>query len=258
MYPSIRHSSHRQKCKIIGCSREVIGKRKNIYRIAALVLLFVLITGLIMINTHEKSVPVSGQSDYDTPRLILDAGHGGLDGGAVSENGTSESEINLDIVLRMRDLLLLFGQQPILTRDSESISYPADVKTIREKKVWDQKHRVSQINAVTNGILISVHQNKFPDARPFGSEVFYGTATGADSFASIAQNNLISQLCPENRRVAAPISEKIYLMQQIHCPAILVECGFLSNPAEAELLQSGAYRTKLALVLLASYCQFVT
>ena len=101
-----------------------------------------------------------------------------------------------------------------------------------------------------------MHQNKFPDSRPRGTQVLYAKTAGSAEFASIAHANLIAALCPENRRVAAPISEDIYLMREVRCPAILAECGFLSNPAEAALLKTEDYQMKIAVVLAASFLEW--
>jgi N-acetylmuramoyl-L-alanine amidase len=112
------------------------------------------------------------------------------------------------------------------------------------------------INGIGNGILISVHQNTYPDPRPSGTAVLYGSVPDSDLLALRLQQNLITQLCPENRRVAAPIPDRIYLMKHVRCPAVLVECGFLSNPAEAEKLKTDRYQTQIALVMIATYLQF--
>lgn len=193
------------------------------------------------------------------PTLIIDPGHGGLDGGAVSAvNGCTESGINLDIALKTRDICRLFGIAPVMTRSSESLDYPQEQDTIHKKKVWDQKTRAAQINAVPNALLLSIHQNNYPDARPSGTQVLYGAATGSKEFAELTHDKLSRYLCPENRRVAAPISKSIYLFQQIQCPAILVECGFLSNPGEVEKLSSPAYQRTIAVILLASCLQYIS
>ena len=188
--------------------------------------------------------------------LVIDAGHGGLDGGAVAADGTAESGLNLAIAQRLQLLSLLCGVPVTMTRESETLSYPESESTVRAKKVWDQKRRAELINAVENAVLISIHQNKYPDARPSGTQVLYGAAEGSELLGTLTHENLISALCPGNRRVAAPVSKTIYLMKHISCPAILVECGFLSNREESQRLKEPGYQTKLALVLAASYLQF--
>ena len=188
--------------------------------------------------------------------LILDAGHGGEDGGAVSANGMIEAEVNLQITQRLRALAELAGVPVVMTRTSADIAYPDSATTTAQRKVADQKQRVEQINAVSNAILISIHQNCFPHTSPHGSQVLYAATEGSDALGALMHENLNAYLNPENRRVAAPISEKIYLMRNVHCPAVLVECGFLSNPDEAARLADPGYQTKLAAVILASYLQY--
>lgn len=209
-----------------------------------------------MFHTGPRSAAVPASALNGRPVLVIDAGHGGLDGGAVAADGTVESEINLAIALRMQALARLFGQPSAMTRSRDVLDYPETASTTHAKKVWDQKQRVALINALPDAVLVSIHQNKYPDARPHGPQALYGKAEGSEALAALLQSELTRSLCPENRRVAAPISESIYLMKNIQCPAVLVECGFLSNPEEAARLASPDYQTQLALVLTASCLQF--
>lgn len=189
--------------------------------------------------------------------LVIDAGHGGLDGGASAADGTAESVLNLQIAERMRQLCALLGTACVMTRTSEELDYPDESASVHAKKVWDQQSRVALIRDMENAILISVHQNNYPDSRPCGSQVLYARTEGSAHLGELTYRNLISQLDPENRRIAAPISDSIYLMKNVDCPAILVECGFLSNPDDAAKLKSGAYQTALAAVIVGSYLQFL-
>jgi N-acetylmuramoyl-L-alanine amidase len=189
--------------------------------------------------------------------LIIDAGHGGADGGAVSDSGVEESGVNLSIAARAQAVAALLGITTIMTRDSEDIDYPEDADTIKSKKLYDQKRRVALINQTDGAMLLSIHQNSYPDARPTGTQVLYAATEGSREWGESAHNALVELLCPENRRVAAPISDSIYLMKNVSCPAILVECGFLSNAQEAQLLQTDEYQIKLALVLIGTYWRYV-
>ena len=191
------------------------------------------------------------------PVLILDAGHGGEDGGAVAPDGTLESDINLDIALRLEALAQFWGVETRMTRRTESIDYPASAQTLAAKKKADQNARLELINGTPGAILISIHQNNYPAASPHGIQVFFGTEPHSGVLADSLQRNLTQALCPENRRVAEPIDEGIYLMRQANCPAVLVECGFLSNPDELKKLESESYRMELASVILASCMQYI-
>ncbi|MGN1002629.1 MAG: N-acetylmuramoyl-L-alanine amidase [Oscillospiraceae bacterium] len=188
--------------------------------------------------------------------LVIDAGHGGADGGAVAPDGMLESTVNLAVAQKTEALCHLFGIRCVMTRSGEELDYPEEAASIHQKKVWDQKTRVALINGTENAVLLSIHQNIFPDPRPSGSQVLYAATAGSQEFGELTHGNLVSLLDPENRRVAAPISKDIFLMRSVNCPAILVECGFLSNAAESAKLVDDSYRTKLAVILFASYIQY--
>ncbi len=181
--------------------------------------------------------------------IVVDPGHGGEDGGAVSPDGQKESDVNLAVALRLDMLLGLCGIPAILTRDSDEIAYPDSAVTTRQRKRADQEYRAALLKSRENAVLLSIHQNKYVSSGPKGAQVFYGGTPGSKEFAVVMQE-LLAVLCGDHRK-AAPISEEIFLLRQASGPAILVECGFLSNPDELVLLKTEAYRTKLALVLAA-------
>ncbi len=195
-------------------------------------------------------------ADPSSITLMIDPGHGGEDGGAVASDGTQEADVNLQIALRLRAMAELCGVPVAMTRDSASIDYPTDADTLAARKVADQRQRVERTNAMENGVLISIHQNYYPAAGPHGAEVLYAATDRSEEFGKLLHEVLKQTLAPENRRVAAPISDEIYLMRNVHCPAVLVECGFLSNPEELEKLKSDSYDQKLALVMLSAYLQY--
>ena len=141
--------------------------------------------------------------------LILDAGHGGEDGGAVAPNGTVEADVNLQIALRARAIAELTGIEVIMTRDSPDIVYPDDATTIAERKKADQHQRTELIRRTDNAVLISLHQNCYPDRKPSGAQVLYAASPGSDTLGALMHDNLVAYLDPQNRRVAVPISEKI-------------------------------------------------
>ena len=188
--------------------------------------------------------------------LIIDAGHGGEDGGATTAEGVPESGINLAIACKLEALAGLLGVETVMTRESQDISYPESAATTAQRKQSDQKARIELINAQENAVLISIHQNYYPDARPSGCQVFYGKPEGSRELGELAHKNMTEALCPSSRRVAAPISEDIYLMRAAKCTSILVECGFLSNRNEAALLLTDDYQLKISALLLASYLQY--
>ena len=182
--------------------------------------------------------------------VIVDPGHGGEDGGAVSSNGVLESTINLEISLRLRDLLNFLGVPVRMTRETDCSIYGQEAQTVSEKKVSDLKNRVRLVNALPNALLVSIHQNMFPESKYYGTQVFYARAAGSQELAESMQARFCTALDPTNRRMAA-LAQNVYLMNQIHCPGILIECGFLSNPREEQLLQEEAYQIKIAAVIAA-------
>ena len=202
-----------------------------------------------------KSIFTSGNTD--APVLVIDAGHGGEDGGATSLSGILESELNLDISKRMAALSGLTGIKFIMTRDSDDIEYPDSANTISKKKKYDQKHRVEIINTTKNAILISVHQNCYPHKSPHGPQAFYSKKEGSDTLAKLVQDAMNASLYPENRRIAMPVASNVYLFKNVTCTAVLVECGFISNPDESKKLDTETYRLKVAASLMSAYMQYI-
>lgn len=188
--------------------------------------------------------------------VVLDAGHGGSDGGAVSCTGARECEINLAITQRLDDLLHLLGCQTLQLRQGDTDLASADAASISEKKVTDLKNRVARINQQADGVLVSIHQNQFSQSQYRGAQVFYAPNTESRAFAALMQQNLRAGLDPANKRECKPGSG-IFLLEKIECPGILVECGFLSNPEEEALLRSKDYQKRLAAVLAGSITAFL-
>lgn len=185
--------------------------------------------------------------------LILDAGHGGEDGGAVSLTGVPESRINLAIVLKLRDVLGLYGVDPILLREEDISLHDEGADTLREKKRSDLKNRVEAIEAVEDGVLLSIHQNTYPSGRYCGAHVFYAPTEGSQPLAEHFQNSIKSALQPDNERAVKQIPDTVYIMNHVSCPAVLIECGFLTNPDEEVLLRNEDYQRKLAAVVTAAW-----
>lgn len=229
--------------------------RKHVLCAAMLLLLSVTVLSL---SLRRTAVPAFSYTEMTTDEIIvLDAGHGGSDGGAVSADGTPEDDINLAIVLRLRDLFALMGRQTVLTRTGENSLADPDSATLRQEKVSDTKNRVALINSVSNGHLISIHQNTLPGhPSVHGAQVFYGKVTDSDARAAAVQQALNSVVNVGNEKNAKPIGSDIYIMAHANCPAILVECGFLSNSAETRLLLSPEYQTKLAAAICCGYLQY--
>lgn len=199
------------------------------------------------VETVSGFAPLPGSSV-----LIIDAGHGGEDGGTTGTAGTAEDEVNLSIARRLEVMLTLMGCQTRMTRtDSDSLS--TEGETIRARKQSDLRNRVAVVNEYSNAILVSIHQNHFPDPKYDGAQVF--CTKDAAELAKVMQSALTDVLAPHSHRTAKPASG-VYLMEHINCPGLLIECGFLSNPVEEQKLRSGDYQKKLAAVMAAVLARF--
>ncbi len=185
--------------------------------------------------------------------LILDAGHGGEDGGAVSITGVPESQINLAIVLKLRDVLGLYGVDPVVLREEDISLHDSEAGTLREKKRSDLKNRVALVEEVEGGTLLSIHQNTYPGSRYHGTHVFYAPTEGSQKLAEHFQNSIKIALQPDNERAVKQIPDTVYIMNHVTCPAILIECGFLTNPGEEALLRDEDYQRKLSAVIAAAW-----
>lgn len=223
----------------------------------ALIVAASLAAGLLVCRTVCRPTAVRAfvPARFAGQTLVIDAGHGGADGGAVSASGASESTINLAVAQRLDGVLGFCGVPCVMLRQEDVMLSDPGGKTMRERKVSDLHNRVKAVNRVENAVLISVHQNSFTDSKYSGAQVFYAPTPDSQGFAERTQELLRTTLSPENDRKAKPIPQAVYLMNHIGCKAILVECGFLTNPAEDQLLQTPAYQLKLATTLAGAYLQ---
>lgn len=185
--------------------------------------------------------------------LVIDAGHGGIDGGAVGADGSRESDINLAIALRLQAVSAFCGQSAVMTRTDDSRGADALSYSEHEELVY----RTQVVNATPNAVLLSIHQNCYPTAQPSGAQVLYSSNGKSEDFGRLMHDNLVSSLDPQNRRVAEPDKNRLYILSNVDCPAILVECGFVSNHSDITKLTDSRYQTALSTVLMASYLQFI-
>ncbi len=205
-----------------------------------------------MLSAHDGRV-VPASASMPRPTLVIDAGHGGIDGGAISADGTKESDLNLAVALRLESIVRLCGQNTHMTRLDDHRK--TDMISYSERD--DLKDRALIVNETARPVLISIHQNDYPTEQPHGAQVLYSAYAGSEKLGKLIQSNLVSMLDPGNRRLAIPSPGELYLMVNTRCPAVLVECGFMSNSLEVSKLKDARYQTALAVVIGASYCSYV-
>jgi N-acetylmuramoyl-L-alanine amidase len=186
--------------------------------------------------------------------IVIDAGHGGEDGGATSCSGRLESHLNLEIALRMNDLCHLLGYETRMIRTTDESVY-TEGNTIASRKASDLRERVKKVNETSDCILISIHQNTFPDGRYHGAQVFYSKTTGSMELANEVQENF-AIIDPQNRRKTKEATG-IYLMQHIKNTGILVECGFLSNFEEDRKLCDEAYQKMISSAIISALSKYI-
>lgn len=220
-------------------------KLLKILLIIAAVIIF-----LLILNAKIRSSPVAAISDGRV--LVLDAGHGGIDGGAIAADGTKESDINLAIALKTQLLADFAGVNTVMTRTDDTDGASDGNYSERQNLL----NRADVINDTPNAVLISIHQNKYPSDVVRGAEVMYAPTEGSEALALNMQDNLVAYLDSANRRVARPAPKELLITSSIDCPGVLAECGFMSCPDEASKLSSNGYQLKIAEIFIASFLQF--
>lgn len=222
-------------------------------------LFFCFVAGLAAVLWFGGRSGVPAFSVYaETPvTVVVDAGHGGVDGGAVSPSGVKESGLNLAVALRLQDLLRFAGQKTVMIR-TEDVSIATDDSSIRAQKASDIRNRVELVNGTENAVLLSIHQNSLPSSPSTqGAQAFWNRQDGAEGLANLIQDSLNGSVNAGNEKQARPIPATIYLMKHIDAPGVIVECGFLSNASEAVKLQEPSYQTRLAAAIAAGYLRML-
>ena len=184
--------------------------------------------------------------------LVIDAGHGGIDGGAIGVDGTKESDINLAIAQKLRALAAFCGKASVMTRTDDAAD--CEYKDYSEHK--ELVRRAELTNATPGAVLLSIHQNCYPTALPQGAHIIYSGNGNSAQFGNIIQKNITATVDKNNRRVAQPDKNKLYILSNVSCPAVLVECGFMSNYFDIDNLKDSNYQKALSAVLFASFVQF--
>ncbi|MDY3065147.1 MAG: N-acetylmuramoyl-L-alanine amidase [Oscillospiraceae bacterium] len=218
--------------------------------------LFAAICLLCVVGTVCLHAVASG-TVQNRPMIILDAGHGGVDPGAVSSDGVSEKNINLHIVLKLRDMLETAGFDVLLTREEDVSLHDPQYRSISQIKTSDLKNRLKLINEHPDALVISVHQNFYGQSKYSGAQMFAGPQNEESlCLAESLQSAFCTYLQPENTRQVKTATKDVYIIYYAECPTVLAECGFLSNPEECAKLKTDAYQTQIALTLFQGILQY--
>ncbi len=190
--------------------------------------------------------------------VVIDAGHGGEDGGASGKDGTLEKDLNLSIALCLAEMLRGEGIQVRLTREDDTLLYDRNSDYEGQKKRQDMAKRLEITESYEDAVFVSIHMNSFPQAKYRGLQVYYSpNSPRSELLARGIQQGVRTNLQPENDRQIKPSGGNIYLLDKPKCPAVLVECGFLSNPEECALLNDEAYRQRLCTTLMGAISAFL-
>lgn len=228
--------------------------RKFHLRLAAVCLCCAALGSAFLLCAREEAQPVFSIREGAPVTVIVDPGHGGVDGGAVSPDGTAESQLNLDIALRVEDLLRFTGQRTGMTRREDVSIHSPEADTIRAKKVSDLKNRVNLVNSTENAVLLSIHQNSLPSSpSTWGAQAFYNTQEGGEALAEAVQVTMNQCINTQRAKEAKAIGSGVYLMKHIEAPGVLVECGFLSNQEEAARLRTAEHQRKIACAIVSGF-----
>lgn len=203
--------------------------------------MFIGMNSYVVTNTQPKT---------SMPLIIIDAGHGGGDGGTQSSSGILEKDINLDISKKLCSVFEMLGYETLMVRNDDSLLSDSDSNTVRQKKVSDIHNRMKIIEEHPDSIFLSIHQNYFTQSKYNGTQVFYSPNNDESRvIAQSIQDSVVRHIQNENERKIKKSGTEIYLLYHAKSPAVMVECGFLSNAGEAQLLNDDEYQRKMALAI---------
>lgn len=203
-------------------------------------------------NVSAENSP--GKCEYT---IVIDAGHGGADGGAVASDGISEKVINLEIAYKLNYILRAYGLNTVMTRTDDESIHDSNAKTLREQKVSDIHKRMSIMESDENNIFVSIHQNKFSNSSLWGTVFFIRLTLPIVQFWRIAYKILFAVFCKMIISVLLRNRSNIYLLYYAKRTAVLVECGFVSNPQENKLLENSDYQRKMAFSIAYGIMEYI-
>lgn len=225
------------------------------YKLSTIIIifLFVIIISVLILYTsfcnHNAVTASAGVMSFDT--VILDAGHGGADGGAVAPDGTEEKLVNLQITLKIKAILELYGYNVVLTRTDDNSIHDENSTSLRQQKVSDIRNREKIINSHPKAIFVSIHQNKFYDSSVHGAQVFYSKNNPLSlNLAQSISDSIVTEIQQDNPRQIKKSGTEIYLLYHSQIPSVMVECGFLSNNDDLNKLKNDSFQKLLAIAIV--------
>lgn len=222
--------------------------------IILLVLIFTLSACLGINSFFIAQKAVNSETGIGRKCIVIDAGHGGADGGTSAADGTAEKDINLAIALNLYDFLSICGIECKLIRDDDSEYYPNGEDRSRS----DLYNRLDFVNSVDNAVLVSIHQNYYTDTSEWGMQVWYtGNVESSKNLADNILNITKMFIQPNNTRSNKQSDDSYYILYQASVPSVMVECGFMSNPQENENLKSDSYRKRIACTITLGITQYI-
>lgn len=235
-------------------------KWRNAKRILALALVAGIGVGAfrLAVRKQEDAAVYTFSTAKNVPVIVLDAGHGGMDGGCSSAAGVPEKGINLNVLLNLRDLLSVSGYEVVVTRDTDRSIHDSGIEGIANQKSSDMDNRLAIFNERSNAVCISIHQNQFTDPKYSGAQMFYApTNKDSERLAQKLQGSFHTLLQPDNDREIKQCGKELFLCYFSKNPTVMVECGFLSNPEEAARLTDEAYQRQVAFTIYAGLQEYL-
>lgn len=228
-------------------------------KILLLGILLIILIGVVILPSVLKASKEESKDDiqvFDKTNItiVIDAGHGGEDGGTSSKEGILEKDLNLKVAKKLEEILTSSGFNVVMTRIEDKMLYDPNEDYIGRKKILDMKERVRIASQYENAIFVSIHMNAFPEEKYSGLQVYYSSNDDRSSdLAQKIQSTVHSILQPDNNR-KIKCGKDIFLLDRIKIPSVLVECGFLSNTKEAIMLQNDEYQSRLAFCIFLAIC----
>ena len=204
----------------------------------------------------ERALPTAAEA-AERPVIVLDAGHGRLDSGAVGVNGTLEKDVNLSIVRILRDMLELSGFDVVLTRSEDISIYDAGVEGIRNQKLSDMDNRLEIVQSYPDSIFLCIHQNNYTDPQYFGGQMFYNNNNPNNRTLAQIMQNKFAELQPGNDREIKLSGDELFLLKSNQNPSLMIECGFLSNPDEEARLSTWEYQQQVAFTIFGGVMEYI-